>query len=58
MTAGERGHELAMLDRRPAFEKLRGAQRIAEIGATGEAAWNSGAIDALDESETALLTTR
>ena len=32
------------------FEKLRGAQRMAEIGAAADAAWNTGAIDALKEA--------
>jgi hypothetical protein len=31
---GERGHELAMQDKALEFEKLRGAQRMAEIGAS------------------------
>ena len=30
---GERGHELAMQDKAIEFEKLRGAQRMSEIGA-------------------------
>ena len=47
---GERGHELAMQDKAIEFEKIRGAQRMAEIGASSEAAWNTGAIDALKES--------
>ncbi|MEW5790068.1 MAG: hypothetical protein ACOY4L_12225 [Pseudomonadota bacterium] len=47
---GERGHELAMQDKGLEFEKLRGAQRMAEIGAAGEAAWNSGAVEALREA--------
>ena len=47
---GERGHELAMQDRALEFEKLRGAQRMAEIGANADAAWNSGAIEALKEA--------
>jgi len=47
---GERGHELSMQDKALEFEKLRGAQRMAEIGATADAAWNTGAIDALKES--------
>ena len=47
---GERGHELAMQDKALEFEKLRGAQRMAEIGAAAEAAWNTGAIDALKEA--------
>jgi hypothetical protein len=37
---GERGHELAMQDKALEFEKLRGAQRMAEIGASADAAWN------------------
>jgi hypothetical protein len=44
---GERSHELAMQDKALEFEKLRGAQRMAEIGASADAAWNSGAIEAL-----------
>lgn len=47
---GERGHELAMQDKALEFEKLRGAQRMAEIGAAADAAWNTGAIDALKEA--------
>lgn len=47
---GERGHELAMQDKALEFEKLRGAQRMAEIGASADAAWNSGAIEALKEA--------
>ena len=47
---GERGHELAMQDKALEFEKIRGAQRMAEIGAAADAAWNSGAIDALREA--------
>ena len=30
---GERGHELSMQDKAIEFEKIRGAQRISEIGA-------------------------
>ena len=44
---GERGHELAMQDKALEFEKLRGTQRMAEIGATADAVWNTGALDAL-----------
>jgi len=44
---GERSHELAMQDKALEFEKLRGAQRMAEIGANADAAWNTGAIEAL-----------
>ena len=47
---GERSHELAMQDKALEFEKLRGAQRMAEIGASADAAWNSGAIEALKEA--------
>jgi hypothetical protein len=39
-----------MQDRLLAFEKLRGAQRMAEIGAGADAAWNVGAIEALREA--------
>ena len=47
---GERGHELAMQDKALEFEKLRGAQRMTEIGAGADAAWNVGAIDTLREA--------
>ncbi len=47
---GERGHELAMQDKALEFEKVRGAQRMAEIGESAEAAWNTGAIEALKEA--------
>jgi hypothetical protein len=47
---GERSHELAMQDRLLAFEKLRGAQRMAEIGAGADAAWNVGALETLREA--------
>lgn len=47
---GERGHELAMQDKVLEFEKLRGAQRMSEIGAGAEAAWNVGAIETLREA--------
>ena len=47
---GERGHELAMQDKALEFEKIRGAQRMAEIGASADAAWNTGAIEALKEA--------
>jgi len=46
----ERSHELAMQDKALEFEKLRGAQRMAEIGASADAAWNTGAIEALREA--------
>lgn len=47
---GERGHELAMQDKALEFEKLRGAQRMAEIGASADAAWNVGAVEALQDA--------
>ena len=47
---GERGHELAMQDKALEFEKLRGAQRMGEIGAAADGAWNTGAIGALKEA--------
>ena len=47
---GERGHELAMQDKALEFEKIRGAQRMSEIGASADAAWNTGAIDALKDA--------
>jgi len=47
---GERSHELAMQDKALEFEKLRGAQRMAEIGASADASWNTGAIEALKEA--------
>jgi hypothetical protein len=47
---GERSHELSMQDKALEFEKLRGAQRMGEIGAAADAAWNSGAIEALKEA--------
>ncbi|MCW2311431.1 hypothetical protein [Rhodoferax antarcticus] len=47
---GERGHELAMQDKAIEFEKIRGAQRMSEIGASADAAWNTGAIDAFKQA--------
>ena len=47
---GERGHELAMQDKALEFGKLRGAQRMGEIGAAADGAWNTGAIEALKEA--------
>ena len=47
---GERGHELSMQDKALEFEKIRGAQRMAEIGASADAAWNTGAIEALRDA--------
>ena len=48
--SGERKHELAMQDKALEFEKLRGAQRMAEIGAAADGAWNTGAVEAFKES--------
>lgn len=50
---GERGHELAMQDKALEFEKLRGAQKMAEIGAAAQEAWNTGTLAALKESVSA-----
>lgn len=47
---GERSHELSMQDKAIEFEKIRGAQRMEEIGASADAAWNTGAIDAFKEA--------
>ena len=47
---GERGHELTMQDKALKFEKLRGVQRMSEIGAGADAAWNVGAIETLREA--------
>jgi len=47
---GERGHELAMQDKALEFEKIRGASRMGEIGASADAAWNTGAIEAFKEA--------
>jgi hypothetical protein len=46
----ERGHELAMQDKALEFEKLRGASRMAELGAASDGAWNTGAIEALRDA--------
>ncbi len=46
----ERGHELAMQDKALEFEKVRGASRMAEIGASADAAWNTGAMEAFKEA--------
>lgn len=47
---GERDHELAMQDKALEFEKVRGASRMLEIGATADAAWNTGALEAFKEA--------
>lgn len=46
----ERAHELALQDKALEFEKLRGAQKMAEVQAGADAAWNTGAISALKEA--------
>lgn len=43
----ERKHELSMQDKALEFQKLKGEQRVEEIGAQGQADWNKGALDAL-----------
>ncbi|MBP9904489.1 MAG: hypothetical protein KBF66_02945 [Rhodoferax sp.] len=47
---GERGHELAMQDKALEFEKVRGAQHMSEISSQADAAWNTGAIEALRDA--------
>jgi hypothetical protein len=47
---GERAHELAMQDKALEFERLRGAQRMQEIGAQTEQAWTTGTLSALREA--------
>lgn len=42
----ERKHELDLQSVALEFEKLRGAQKMAEIGAAADSAWNTGAMDA------------
>ena len=46
----ERKHELDMQDKALDFEKLRGANRMAEIGATAQAAWDVGTLAAFKAS--------
>jgi hypothetical protein len=48
--ASERSHELSMQDKALEFEKLRGAQRMEEIRASSEAAWSTGALEAMKEA--------
>lgn len=45
----ERKHELLMQNAALEFEKVRGAQKMLEIGAQSDQAWNTGAIEALKE---------
>ena len=47
---GERRHELTLQDKALEFERLRGAQKMAEINAGAEAAWNTGALASLKEA--------
>jgi len=47
---GDRGHELAMQHKALEFEKLRGAQRMDEIRASADAAWDTNAIAALRDA--------
>ena len=44
----ERQHELAMFDKQCDLEKVRGQQKLAEIGAQREAAVDSGVMDAFN----------
>lgn len=46
----ERGHELAMFDRQCDLEKVRGQQKLAEIGAQREAAVDAGVMDAFNSA--------
>lgn len=43
----ERKHELALQDKALEFQKLKGNQRLEEIGAQGQQDWNTGTLDAL-----------
>lgn len=47
---GERAHELALQDRVLKFERVRGAQRMDEIAAGAQSAWNTGALESLREA--------
>jgi hypothetical protein len=44
----ERDHELAMFDKQCELEKVRGAQKLAEIGAQREATVDTGVMDAFN----------
>ena len=46
----ERGHELLMFSRQCELEQLRGAQKLAEIGAQREAAIDVGVMDAFNSA--------
>ena len=49
-TPGKTPSDTSMQDKALEFEKIRSAQRMAEIGAGADAAWNTGAIDALRDA--------
>ncbi len=46
----ERAHELSMQDKALEYEKVKGSQKMGEIGAQAQADWNVGAIGALKEA--------
>jgi len=46
----ERAHELAMQDKQIEFQRISGAQKMDEIRAQGENAWNEGTMEALAEA--------
>jgi len=46
----DRKHEIAMQDKALEFQRVTGAQRMDEIVATGQQAWNTGALDVLQKS--------
>jgi len=46
----EREHEIKMTEKQIEFEKIRGAQKMAEIAGAEQAAWNTGALDTLKTS--------
>jgi len=48
----EREHELAMFDKQCELEKVRGSQKLAEIGAQREATVDSGVMDAFNAAIT------
>jgi hypothetical protein len=43
----ERRHELSLQDKQLEFQRLKGSQRLEEIGAESQAQWDAGALDAL-----------
>jgi hypothetical protein len=46
----ERAHELSMQDKQVEFEKIKGAQKMDEIGASNQGEWNQGYLNALKEA--------